>query len=303
MAVLRSRLAKLAALATLALLGAGPAGGKVAAPDVTPYTALGTWIDIYSPSFRADPERVGAALALRSVDTLFVETGNFRQHVDLVRPQQLGKLIEAAHARDIAVVAWYLPALTNPALDLRRARAAINFRTSDGDGFDSFALDIESSAVRDASERSRRLLALSARLRSGVGPNYPLGAIIPSPVGMTLLPRYWPGFPYAALARTYDVFVPMTYFTYRARGSAAVSSYVQRSVRIIRDKSGDATIPIHVIGGLAGATTKSDAAAFVHAVVSCGVDGLSLYDFFATKPSVWPVLRAAAVAAPSARRC
>ena len=303
MALLRPRLAKLAAVTAVACLAAAPAGREAAAPDLTAYAALGTWIDIYSPSFRADPEHVAAALAARGVDTLFVETGNFRQRVDLVRPQQLGKLVEAAHARGVAVVAWYLPALTDPARDLRRARAAINFRTSDGDGFDSFALDIESSAVRDAGERSRRLLALSARLRATVGADYALGAIIPSPVGMKLLPHYWPGFPYAALARTYDVFLPMAYFSYRARGSAAVSRYVQRSIRIIRDKSGDATIPIHVIGGLAGATSKSDAAAFVRAVASCGVQGLSLYDFFTTKPSVWSVLRGAAELAPSARRC
>ena len=302
MALLRSRLVAVAALSALALLGAGRVGGGLDAPDLTPYRGLGTWIDIYSPSFRADPERVGAALALHGVDTLFVETGNFRQRVDVVRPQQLGGLIEAAHARGIAVVAWYLPALTNPARDLRRARAAIDFRTSDGDRFDSFALDIESSEVRDADERSRRLLALSARLRAAVGASYPLGAIIPSPVGMKLLPRYWPRFPYAALTRSYDVFLPMAYFSYRARGSAAVSRYVQTSITIIRDKSGDRAIPIHVIGGLAGATTKSDAAAFVQTVVSCGVQGSSLYDFSATKRSVWPLLERVAVI-PSAGRC
>jgi hypothetical protein len=302
-ALLRSRLVKLLALSAVAFVGAGPAGSEVAAPDVTSYSALGTWIDIYSPSFRVDPEPVASALAARGVDSLFVETGNFRQRVDVVRPQQLSRLIEAAHARGIAVVAWYLPALTDAARDLRRARAAITFRTNDGDRFDSFALDIESSAVRDAGERSRRLLALSARLRAAVGPSYPLGAIIPSPVGMKLLPRYWPGFPYAALARTYDVFLPMAYFSYRARGSAAVTRYVQTSIRIIRDESGDAAVPIHVIGGLAGATSMRDAAAFVHAVASCGVQGLSLYDFYATKPSVWPVLRRGAELAPAARRC
>jgi hypothetical protein len=301
--LLRSRLVKFAALSAVALVGAAPATGKLDAPDVTAYTALGTWIDIYSPSLRANPEHVAAALAGRGVDTLFVETGNFRQRVDVVRPQQLGRLVEAAHARGIAVVAWYLPAFTDPARDLHRARAAINFRTNDGDGFDSFALDIESSAVHDAAERSRCLLALSARLRAAVGPDYPLGAIIPSPVGMKLLPHYWPGFPYAALARTYDVVLPMAYFSYRAHGSAAVSRYVQTSVRIIRDKTGDATIPIHVIGGLAGASSTSDAAAFVRAVTVCGVEGLSLYDFFATKPSVWPLLRGAAEVAPAARRC
>jgi hypothetical protein len=308
-ALLRPRLVTFAALVTvgvlsaLALLGATPVGSSVDAPDLTPYTGLGTWIDVYSPGLRADPDRLAAALSARGVRTLFVETGNFRQRVDIIRPQQLGSLLEAVHARGIAAVAWYLPGLTDPARDLRRARSAISFRTNDGDRFDSFALDIESSAVRSAAERSRRVLVLSARLRAAVGPSYALGAIIPSPVGMKLLPRYWPGFPYAALARTYDVLLPMAYFSYRARGSAAVSRYAQTSVRIIRDRGGDRTMPIHVIGGLAGATSTTDAAAFAHAVTSCGVHGFSLYDFYGTKPAVWPLLERAAAVIPSAGRC
>jgi hypothetical protein len=297
------RLGLVAVLCALALIGAFPAAGRVDAPDLEPYAGLGTWIDIYSAGFRTDPDAIAASLARRGVGTLFVETGNFRQGVDVFRPQQLGRLIEAAHARDIAVVAWYLPSLTNPARDLRRALAAIRFASAGGDGFDSFALDIESSAVANAAERTRRLLALSARLRAAVGDDYALGAIIPSPVGMTLLPRYWPHFPYAALARTYDVFLPMAYFSYRAHASAAIARYVRTSVAIIRAQTADASVPIHVIGGLANATTRTGAAAFLRAVAACGVHGFSLYDYFATKPAVWPLMKRAASAAPRAPNC
>ena len=289
------RLVALIAMGALALLGPGAGtGASDGARSLAAYAGLGTWIDIYSPSFRADPARVADALADRGVDALFVETGNFRQPVDIVAPRRLGALVEAAHARGISVVGWYLPALTNPQRDRRRARVAINFRTSNGERLDAFGLDIESSAVRDTVERTQRLLELSKRLRADAGPQYPLGAIIPSPVGIKLLPRYWPHFPYAALARTYDVLIPMAYFSYRARGPAAVTRYVQTSIRIIRSASGNATVPIHVIGGLASATAARDTAAFARAAASCGVHGLSLYDFDATKPSAWPQLRSAA---------
>jgi hypothetical protein len=298
----RLRIAAVVGLCAIGLAGTGAVDGAES-PPLTPYTRLGTWVDIYSPSFRADAERLASALARRGVGTLFVETGNFRQQVDVVRPRQLGRLVEAAHARGIAVVAWYLPGLTNPARDLRRARAAIRFRTADGDRFDSFALDIESSAVRDIRERTRRLLDLSARLRTTAGASYPLGAIIPSPVGMKLLPRYWPHFPYVALARSYDVVLPMAYFSYRAHGPGAVTRYVQTSVRIIRTTTGDAAIPIHVIGGLAAATTTRDAAAFASAAASCGVHGLSFYDFDGTGRSQWPLLRSAASLTPSSSVC
>jgi hypothetical protein len=290
-------------LCAAAIVVPGSGARNVDSPDLAPYAGLGTWIDIYSPSFRADPTRLASAVVDRGVNTVFVETGNFRQRVDVVARPQLGALIDAAHRRGLAVVAWYLPALTSPARDLRRALAAINFRTSSGDRFDSFALDIESSAVRNTIERTRRLLALSARLRAAVGPTYALGAIIPSPVGMKLLPRYWPRFPYAGLVRTYDVLLPMAYFSYRARGRVAVDSYVRRSIRIIRAATVDHPVPIHVIGGLAGAVTPTDAAAFAHAAASCGVSGLSLYDFYGTKPSVWPLLERAANIAPVTGLC
>src|SRR6266536_2942027 len=56
----------------------------------------------------------------------------------------------------------------------------------------------------------------------------------------------------------YDVFLSIAYFSYRARGRAAINRYVQTSIRIIRNASGDARVPIHVIGGLASATTTND---------------------------------------------
>jgi hypothetical protein len=284
----------------VSLFGAASASARVEAPDTESYAGLGTWIDIYSPGFRSDPNAIAATLARRGVETLFVETGNFRQRVDLFHPQQLGRLIDAAHARNIAVVAWYLPSLTNTARDLRRALAAVRFVSGGGDRFDSFALDIESSAVANAAERNRRLLALSARLRAAAGADYSLGAIIPSPVGMKLLPRYWPHFPYAALARSYDVFLPMAYFSYRAHGSAAVARYIRSSVATIRAQTADSAIPIHVIGGIANAITRTDAAAFLRTVGACGVAGFSLYDYFATKAWEWPLLRQAAASAVTA---
>jgi hypothetical protein len=300
---IRSRLSAAGAIAALALFAAAPAPTRTAAPDVTPYKGLGTWVDLYSPSFRAEARVLAARLAAHHVHTLFIETGNYRQGVDLVSPSQLGAVLDAAHARNIAVVGWYLPSFTNPALDLRRALAAIDFVSPSGARFDSFALDIESSLVRNVARRTRRLLALSTRLRTAVGPNYPLGAIIPSPVGMQLLPHYWPAFPYAGLARTYDVILPMAYFSYRARDPVAVARYAQSSIAVIRNRSGRSGIPIHVIGGLAGSTSRSEAAAFVRAVTACGVTGFSLYDFGETSAAVWPMLENPSFPAATAWSC
>jgi hypothetical protein len=283
-------------IAVLFAAAALSTGSAAAAPDVTAYAGLGTWIDVYDPYAWSAPAATAAAIRARGVRTLYLQTSNSNRSADLVRPAVLGRLVDAAHARGLHVVAWYLPTLVRPARDLRRTLAVLRFRTQTGGHFDSFALDIESSSVRSSTRRNARLLDLSRRLRAAAGPSYPLGAIIPSPVGMKLLPRYWPGFPYSDLWRVYDVFLPMAYFSYRAHGDAAVASYVRRSIGIIRARTGDPDVPIHVIGGISQRTDAAEARGFMRAVRGCRTFGFSLYDFFGTSAAAWRTLTEPAAA-------
>ncbi len=137
----------MAVAAVAALFAAAPASTATARPAASPYRGLATWISIYSPSFHAAPQRLAAALAARRVRTLFLQTGNYRQRTDLVGPAQLGKVIEAMHARHIAVVAWYLPALTDPAVDLRRSLAAARFASARGERFRGSGLLFRTGSV------------------------------------------------------------------------------------------------------------------------------------------------------------
>ncbi|HSI29748.1 MAG TPA: hypothetical protein VK951_00345, partial [Miltoncostaeaceae bacterium] len=206
------------ALALALSLAAGAAG----APSLEPYRGLGTWIDIYDDAQLKAPEATVDRIQARGVRTIYLETANFKQSQDVVRADRLSRLLDAAHARGIAVVAWYLPSFQAGGRDLRRSLAAIRFRSAGGQAFDSFALDIEWSGVRSVALRNRRALDLSRRLREAVGPDYALGAIIPNPRGMELRRDYWQPFPYAELAARYDVFVPMVYSTYRGDGPRVV---------------------------------------------------------------------------------
>ncbi|HZC74365.1 MAG TPA: hypothetical protein VE220_00200, partial [Gaiellaceae bacterium] len=190
------------------LPGAPSAGATAPSRDLTAYTGLGTWLDIYaSKSAWRHPELQVAAMARDGARTLYLETGNYKQSVDVVRRRAQGRFIDAAHAAGMRVVAWYLPSFTRLRQDERRALEAIDFQSPSGESFDGFALDIEATLVRPLRLRNQRLIQLSSRLRSAVGPSYALGAITPSPIGMS--PSYWPGIPYRALARSYDVFLPM----------------------------------------------------------------------------------------------
>ncbi len=279
--------------ATAALLGAA-AAGAAAAPDLDPYRGLGTWVDIYDDAQLKAPEATVARIQARGVRTIYLETANFKQSRDVVRPDRLSRLLDAAHAGGIDVVAWYLPSFQAGGRDLRRSLAAINFRSAGGQAFDAFALDIEWSGVRSVALRNRRALELSRRLRAAVGRDYALGAIVPNPRGMELRRDYWQPFPYAELAAVYDVFVPMVYSTYRGDGPAVVARDVTRSMAILRTATGRPDVPVHLIGGLGDEFSAAEARAFARLVSTLRPHGWSLYDFSVTAPSAWAALGALA---------
>jgi hypothetical protein len=256
-----SRPIALAAALVSTVVAAAPAAAGAATPaspapaaraDASVYGGLGAWIDIYDTAVRRVPLTSVRALARRGVRTLYLETGNSAQTSAIYGPATDASFIDEAHRLGLRVVAWYLPSLVRADRDLRRARAAIAFTTPSGGRFDSFALDIESSTVRAVAERNRRLLRLSKGLRATIGPGYPLGAIIPSPRGMQLATKYWPGFPYRALGGLYDAFLPMVYSSYRVSGGPQTYAYTTASIDILRAATLRPTVPIHLIGGISG---------------------------------------------------
>jgi hypothetical protein len=186
-------------------------------------------------------------------------------------------------------VAWYLPGFRNLRTDMRRIRAALQLRTLDGQAFDSFALDIEANQVNPVSRRNAALLALSQMIRSEVGPDYELGAIVPDQRSTSRGNVLWPSFPYAAAARYYDVFLPMAYSTLnRARGAAAVYRYTAANVRFVQRATGR---PVHVIGGITDAMNHAEQVAVARASRDTGAIGTSLYKFHLYDEGSWAALR------------
>jgi len=287
----------IAGLTVLVGLAAGAARPQASAAagsaSITAYRGLGSWVDMYDPSAWNNPAAAVKDMASRGVRTLYIETANYHNpaSASMFRPAAMALFIKECHARKMRIVAWYLPGFKDLAKDLKRSKAAIDFRTSDGQKFDSFALDIEDSTVKPASRRSARLKTLSEQIRTLVGKDYPLGGIIPSPAGMKINSSYWPDFPYKYVAGMYDVIVPMGYYTYHGDGYAHAYNETRENVSIVREQTGRPTIPIHVIAGDASKSSGSETLGYVRALRETGCLGGSMYDWATTNDADWQALK------------
>ena len=254
------------------------------------FSGLGTWVDIYDGGVYAAPEATAARIAARGVDTVWVETANYRSSADIVSSARLARFVDALHASGVNVVAWYLPGHVNPALDLRRALAMISFRTPSGGAFDGVALDIESTKVKNVSLRSRRAVALAQRVRQAAQ-DLPLAIVPFNPRGLERHPKTWPNFPWAQLAVSADAFAPMIYTSSSVKGFDGTYGYVTRALRLLRTDTARPDVPIHVVGGVANRLGPEELAGFAAAVTDDGnTIGVSLYDWATTGPAAWRVL-------------
>lgn len=253
-----------------------------------PFVGLSTWVDLYD--IEISPEEQAARAAAGGVQTVFVQTARFNSPGDIHEPELLGRLIEASHDLGMQVMTWYLPEHLDPGMDLRRAQAAISFTTPRGDRPDAFGLDIEMESLPDVAERSRRVVQLSADLREFVGPDYPLAAIVLPPLQLDLRPGWWPAFPWAELRPFYDVYIPMSYSSFRGSDPATTYQWNLQNVLETRVRTGDPNLPIHMAGGIADRLPH--VSAFVDALRDGKVLGGGLYDLHTTPQHSWHPLRA-----------
>ena len=146
---------------------------------------------------------------------------------------------------------------------------------------------------RPVATRNARLLRLADRLRDEAGQGYALGAIVPSPRLLDLYPQSWPGFPYKRLAKVFDVFLPMAYWTFHAPTLNDARAYARDSVSGIRalDRR-----PGHRrctrSEGPPGTPRVQACAASSPRPGSAASSGISIYDFLTTSGSAWREIEA-----------
>ena len=283
----------LAAIGLAGRIDRGPPDAPPGSWTMVVHQGLGAWVDAYDWTVELggpDPA-VGVedieAMAASGVQTLYIQTAHSRsaRNEDVMEPERLEELIDTAHANDMHVVAWYLPTLVDVQVDLRRLEAAAALRV------DGLGVDIESIAVEDVAERNSRLIDLSTRLRDAIPAERPIAAITLSSVHVELVnPTYWPGYPWGYLASTYDVIMPMAYWSIRQGELREGGRYVGENIDRIRASTGDPDVPIHVVGGIADGVTDDDLVAMVEAIEGRGAIGGSLYDWQTSQPAHWSTL-------------
>lgn len=274
---------------------AAPTTTTAVAPDAPrftfePYRGLGAWLDIYdwSATYAQDSPAVEPTvldlLAAHGTQTLYIQASRWDAPEDVLEAPRLLAFIERAHQNGISVVAWYLPTYEDPGRDLRRMLAIAALPV------DGLAIDIESRKVGDVVERNRRVVEVSNALRAAL-PGEVLGAIPLEPVLIEdVNPRYWPGFPWAELAPSYDVWLPMAYWTNRRGGWRNAHDYTAANIDRVRAHIGQPDAPVHALGGIGDTTSVEDLHAFYLAASQRGVLGGSIYDYRTTLAPHWEAL-------------
>jgi hypothetical protein len=283
----------------LLLVPSAGAGG----PSLDAFRGVAAWVDVfdYAPRLqhagtepRVTPDSVSDMAAL-GVKTLYVQVANpdGAPANQLTDRAQLKALLRRAHEEGIVVVPWFLPRAVSPADDLATMKQIAKLRVG-GESFDGIGLDLESSEVPDVALRNKRTVAFARQARKVVGPSMPLAAIVYPAVQLEVLnTTLWPDFPYKGVDRYVDLWMPMSYYTYRDAASGLRSAYLYTvdSVDRLRKRVGDPKVPVHLIGGLAEDSTPDDYLDMTRAAKTTGALGWSIYDYATTGSWAWPYLR------------
>jgi len=269
---------------------------RPAGPSLVAFRGLGAWVDLYDYA-ALDPETAAADMSAHGARTLYLQTARWDKPAandpgTFADPALADRWVTAAHAHGMRVVGWYLPAYDDMTRDVDRTRAIASFRTRGAQAFDALAIDIEyRQQMPSISAWNTAVAQHIARVRAFLGPRYPIAAIVPAPLAMEIRPTYWVGFPWAGLAASANLFMPMAYWSYRHDCTQVAEhcayGYTKGNIDQVRALTGKANVPVHVLGGVADSITTADVAAFVAAAKAAGAYGGSLYDYRTTQPAWW----------------
>ncbi len=204
----------------------------------------------------------------------------------------LDRLLPAAHAAGISVVAWVYPTLTNIAADVRMTQQVASYATPSGDRADGIATDVEE--VDDTAS----VYTYGQLVRAVVGSDTLLVAAVYHPFAETY-------YPYSAIAASWNVLAPMDYWHGRRSHqytSDEVARFVGNSLTTITAAStllgGAEAMPIEELGqtydmyssdgaGRTAAPTGAEITADMRTARNFGAIGVSFFEWQTTTLDEW----------------
>jgi hypothetical protein len=258
--------------------------------DVDAYAGHGAWVDVFDfdPAYLNGGEPAVTVesideMAEHGIDTIYLQAARLDERTPdgVVSPLLLYQFLRRAHEHDMRVVGWYLPKFGDVNADVRRIELMDSLDVF-GEQLDGIAIDIEDNAtVPDAADRSDRLVEFSTRTRELLDDDA-LGAIVLPPVQIEVVnPDFWPEFPYDRLADLYDVWLPMSYWTFRTQDSGYNDGYTynEESTRRLRNNLGDDDALVHGIGGIGDLASVESLDRFARSLADTDSIGGSIYDW------------------------
>jgi len=267
---------------------------------VDAYRGLGAWVDVFdwAPAYAGTDGPTVTPDDLKTMAEMGVATIYFQtSRIDDVGNGTIEAIplviefLEHAHALDMKVIGWFLPKWEDANEDLARLTAIADF-DQNGQQFDGVAVDIEGVPTPEQREDwNLRLIALSEQLRDHLGERA-LGAIVLPPSLMEVVnPEYWPNFPWTDLAPLYDVWMPMSYWSFRSDDSPFAGGYAYNTdaTQRLRVNIDDDTALVHAIGGIGAVAVDvesneplasvEDLDDFIRSAIETDAIGASIYDW------------------------
>lgn len=224
----------------------------------------GIWVNIWHYP-EGDLNVYCSRLRAHGIRNLFIQTS--RSNTDaLPHAEKLGAVVEACHRHGVRVIAWSFAELVDPKGDAAKMIAAARYRSPQGERIDGIAANLEKNLER------WRVELYSRELRRALGPNYPMMAVVFSPLNKA--PEV-ARTPWTLLGQYYDVIAPMAYWGGR-RQSLDAYTYTTTTIHKVRQLTGSAHAEIHVIGDGMG-TGASDIVQFLRACQAAEATSASLY--------------------------
>jgi hypothetical protein len=222
--------------AKVKLNSADPAKRQVnGQPIWQPVAGKGMWFTNYLPH-HSDVDQMMRAAKLAGITHIYVEVAI--TPYGFYASDTLNRLIPAAHKQGMAVVAWVYPYLRDVSLDVRLTKLVADYVTPTGERADGLAADIEEvidrASVYSYGQLTRALLGDDTLM-----------------VAAVFHPRAQPGYPYDAIAASWNVLAPMDYWHSRASklySRVDVSRFVSASIITIRAAMGGNQLPIEELG-------------------------------------------------------